>query len=175
MSGTLGFQPTVMPYKDTTTSLDSSLLPSDAIVFKNARLCISGQLTQPKSVVIVSQSSGKILEVLHKKPTSVGASGKAKFVDLENKILAPGFLELQTNGMRGFHFTHFKNKEQYVKGLQEVANYLPSQGVTGFWVTIPTVEADEFKQVRHPYIRRDFNFILTKLLVDLAPAISEKI
>ena len=148
MSGALAVQPTVMPYSDTTASLDGSLLPSDALVFTNARLCISGQLTQPNSVLIASRSTGKILEVLYKKPTHVSTSGNAKFIDLGNKILAPGFLELQTNGMRGFHFTHFENNEQYVQGLQEVAGYLPSQGVTGFWVTIPTVKADEFKKVR---------------------------
>lgn len=171
MSGPLAVQPTVMPFRDETTSLDSSLLPSDAIVFTNARLCISGQLTQPNSVLIASQPTGKILEVLYKKPTHVSPSGKAKLVDLGNKILAPGFLELQTNGMRGFHFTHFENKEQYVQGLQEVAGYLPSQGVTGFWVTIPTVKADEFKKVSHAYPRLAIDSILTKESLDFATAI----
>jgi N-acetylglucosamine-6-phosphate deacetylase len=140
-----------MPYRDDTTSLDYSLLPDDALVFTNCRLCISGQLTQPNSVLVVSKSSGKILEVLSKKPTHVSGSGGAKIIDLENKILAPGFLELQTNGMRGVHFTHYDNAKKYEQNLEEVANYLPSQGVTGFWVTIPTVKAEEFKEVSGRY------------------------
>ena len=160
-----------MPFEDRMTYLDSSLFPHDAVVFTNARLCISGQLTQPNSVLVASQSTGKILEVLYEKPTCILDNGRANVIDLGNKILAPGFLELQTNGMRGFHFTHFENEWQYVTGLQTVANYLPSQGVTGFWVTIPTVEADEFKKVRHSCSRLLIVCILTKGLVDLAGAI----
>lgn len=141
-------KPTVMPFKDDTTTISSSLLPNDAVVFSNCRLCVTGQLTQPNSVLIASKSSGKILEVLYKKPTHVSGSGSAEVIDLQGKILAPGFLELQTNGMRGFHFTHFENDKKYEENLEEVAKYLPSQGVTGFWVTIPTVKAEEFQKVR---------------------------
>ena len=149
IASTTGRSPlTVMPYKDDKTSLDGSLLPEDALVFANCRLCISGKLTQPNSVLIVSKSSGKILEVLSKKPTHVSGP---KVIDLKNKILAPGFLELQTNGMRGVHFTHYDNAKKYEQNLEEVANYLPSQGVTGFWVTIPTVKAEEFKEVSGRY------------------------
>ena len=147
MASTTGFKPTVMPYKDDTITLDASLLPEDAVVFTNCRLCISGQLTPSNSVLIASQSSGKILDVLWKKPTRMSGTAKAKIVDLDNKILTPGFLELQTNGMRGFHFTHFKEKKEYEANLVEVANYLLSQGVTGFWVTIPTVKATDFQEV----------------------------
>jgi N-acetylglucosamine-6-phosphate deacetylase len=151
LTSTTGFEPTVMPYKDDTTSLDGSLLHEDALVFTNCRLCISGQLTPSNSVLIASKSTGKILEVLGKKPTHVSPSEKATILDLGNKILAPAFLELQTNGMRGFHFTHFKGKKEYEEKLKEVADYLPSQGVTGFWVTIPTVKATKFQEVG-PYI-----------------------
>ena len=144
MAATAGFVPTVMPYQDDKPSLDSSLLPNDAIVFINCRLCVAGQLTQSKSVLIASESAGRILEVLWKKPTHVSGS---KVIDLEGRILAPGFLELQTNGMRGVHFTTFEDENKYKQNLEEVANYLPSQGVTGFWATLPTIKAEDFKRV----------------------------
>ncbi|KAF2171222.1 carbohydrate esterase family 9 protein [Zasmidium cellare ATCC 36951] len=68
-------------------------------------------------------------------------------IDLQGKIIAPGFIELQTNGMRGFHFTHFDDEESYAKKLDEVARYLPSQGVTSFYVTIPTVASSDFQKI----------------------------
>ena len=147
MSRAGGFNPTVMPFEDKVTNIDGSLLPKDAIVFTNCRLCICGQLTQSNSVLIASASTGKTLDVIWKKPAQVSGSGNARIIDLGNKILAPGFLELQTNGMRGVHFTRFENEEKYEQNLEEVANYLPSQGVTGFWATVPTVKAEEFKTV----------------------------
>ena len=76
-----------------------------------------------------------------------GSPVGGQVIDLDNAILAPGFLELQTNGMRGFHFTHFEDERKYGEKLDEVARYLPSQGVTGFWATIPTVHSEEFKKV----------------------------
>lgn len=136
----------VIAFKDDYLKLDTSLLPDDALILANCRLCISGSLTPPRSALIISQSTGKILEVLTRKP--VNASSSDKVIDLNNAILAPGFLELQTNGMRGFHFTHFEGEESYGKKVEEVARYLPSQGVTGFWGTIPTVAANELQKVR---------------------------
>ncbi|KAK4506848.1 hypothetical protein PRZ48_000581 [Zasmidium cellare] len=68
-------------------------------------------------------------------------------IDLHGKIIAPGFIEIQTNGMRGFHFTHFEDEDSYAKKLDDVARYLPSQGVTAFYVTIPTVSSSDFKKI----------------------------
>lgn len=68
-------------------------------------------------------------------------------IDLQGTIVAPGFLELQTNGMRGFHFTHFEDEVSYASKIDEVARYLPSQGVTGFYITIPTVSSKAFKTI----------------------------
>lgn len=68
-------------------------------------------------------------------------------IDLQGGIIAPGFIELQTNGMRGFHFTHFEDPLQYANALNNVAQYLPSTGVTSFYVTIPTVASEHFKKI----------------------------
>ena len=141
--------PTVMPFKDDKLTLDADFLPSDSITFTNCRLCISGSLSTQNSALMISKSTGKILEVLSQNATSVGGDDSSgKVVDLNNAIVAPGFLELQTNGMIGFHFTHFEDEGSYAAKVDEVAKYLPTTGVTGFWATVPTVESGEFKKVR---------------------------
>lgn len=68
-------------------------------------------------------------------------------VDFDGAILAPGFIELQTNGMRGFHFTHFDDEHSYAAKIDDVARYLVTQGVTGFYATIPTVASGKFRKV----------------------------
>lgn len=111
----------------------------------NCRLCRDGQLVEGEQMV-VSDDTGRIL------PRTGYIGGDA--VDLEDAIIAPGFLDLHTNGVRGFHFTHFETEERYAQRLADVADYFPSQGVTGFWATIPTVSDEKFKQVRHSYHAR---------------------
>jgi N-acetylglucosamine-6-phosphate deacetylase len=66
---------------------------------------------------------------------------------LEEGIIAPGLLELHTNGLLGFHFTHFNDEEEYAGQIDKAAKFLVTQGVTGFWATIPTVSSDEYKKV----------------------------
>ncbi|KAK6397623.1 hypothetical protein LTR95_019492, partial [Oleoguttula sp. CCFEE 5521] len=106
--------------------------------FTKCRICRDGKLVTGEDF-IVSTQTGLIVESTSKDDDEV--------IDLGNKILAPGFIELQTNGMRGFHFTHFEDDASYQKKLDEVARYLPSTGVTAFYATIPTVSSDDFKKV----------------------------
>lgn len=110
----------------------------------NCRLCRNGEIIEGDQLV-VSDDTGNIL------PRTGYIGGDA--VDLEDGIIAPGFLELQTNGMCGFHFTHFDDEQSYAQKVDEVAKYLPSTGVTGFYATIPTVAGDEFKRVSFESIR----------------------
>lgn len=109
----------------------------------NFSLCDEGKLDQYKSnerYLHISPSTGLILGSNDKPSDNV--------IDLQGAIVAPGFLELQTNGMRGFHFTHFEEEEaSYAAKIDEVARYLPSQGVTGFYITIPTVSSQDFKKI----------------------------
>lgn len=105
--------------------------------FFNARLCVGGQLVEDQ--LVVSEDTGLIL------PRTGYIGGDA--VDLEEGIIAPGLLELQTNGLLGFHFTHFTNEETYATEVDKAAKFLITQGVTGFWATIPTVSSEEFKKV----------------------------
>lgn len=105
--------------------------------FLNCRLCVDGKLVDDQ--LVVSDDTGLIL------PRTGYIGGDA--VDLEGGIIAPGFLELQTNGLLGFHFTCYENDQQYQAELDKVSKYLVTQGVTGFWATIPTVSSDDFKKV----------------------------
>ena len=107
--------------------------------FTNVRLCRSGILTHDEPFVFCS-ATGLIL------PPTTDLS-TAQTIDKHGAIIAPGFLELQTNGLRGFHFTHFDDEASYARKIDDVAKYLPSTGVAGFWATIPTVHSDEFKKV----------------------------
>ena len=115
-----------------------ALLPKMSFTsFMNGFLAIGGELISDQ--LVVSEDTGLIL------PRTGYIGGDA--VDLEEAIIAPGLLELQTNGLLGFHFTHFTNEEQYAAEVDKAAKYLATQGVTGFWATIPTVSSEDFKRV----------------------------
>lgn len=109
--------------------------------FTNCRICIAGKLAEDGRFV-VSSDTGKIVDV-----GSSNAGDAVDAIDLGGAIVAPGFLELQTNGMRGFHFTHFEHAQSYAQKIDDVAGYLPSTGCTGFYATIPTVSSEDFKKV----------------------------
>lgn len=109
------------------------------VTFLNARLCRDGHLSEGAKLVI-DTSTGRIVGEID---LQAGTT-----IDMKKAIIAPGFLELQTNGLRGFHFTHFHDEEGYVDSLNHIAKYLPRTGVTAFYPTIPTVSSDHFKKVR---------------------------
>ena len=106
-------------------------------VFTNCRVCEGGRLVNKN--LVVSNDTGRIVD-------GDSSSGEST-VDLGGAIVAPGLIELQTNGMRGFHFTHFEDEQSYAQKVEEVARYLPSTGCTSFYATIPTVSSDDFKKV----------------------------
>lgn len=115
------------------------IMPGRTTIFTNCRLCIAGKLVQRD--LVVSNDTGSILDD--------APSADRETVDLGGAIVAPGFIELQTNGMRGFHFTHFEDEQSYADEVDEIARYLPSTGCTAFYATIPTVSSDDFKKVSH--------------------------
>lgn len=115
------------------------IMPGRTTIFTNCRLCIAGKLVQRD--LVVSNDTGSILDD--------APSADRETVDLGGAIVAPGFIELQTNGMRGFHFTHFEDEQSYGQKVDEIARYLPSTGCTAFYATIPTVSSDDFKKVSH--------------------------
>lgn len=113
-------------------------MPERSTTFSNCRVCRAGQLVFED--LVVSHETGQILD----------SPGDGEIVDLGGAIIAPGLIELQTNGMKGFHFTHFEDEKTYAQKIDEIATYLPSTGCTAFYATVPTVSSDEFKKVHSP-------------------------
>ncbi|KAF1978079.1 Metallo-dependent hydrolase [Bimuria novae-zelandiae CBS 107.79] len=114
-------------------------------LFTNARYVLNGELVEDH--LVISDETGKIL----KREGYIG--GEA--VDLDDNIIAPGFLELHTNGANGFHFTHFEDEQSYASKVDGIARYYATQGVTGFWATLPTIKAEEFQQILPSLAPRD--------------------
>ena len=104
--------------------------------FINAQICLHGELENFD--LCVDLDTGLIVD---------GDAESSSTHDLHGYIIAPAFLELQTNGCAGFHFTHFEDAESYQRNLLKVAQYLVSTGVGSFWATVPTVSSEVFKKV----------------------------
>jgi N-acetylglucosamine-6-phosphate deacetylase len=113
-------------------------MPGFFTTFTNCRLCIGGELVEGERLV-VSTDNGKILE-------STGFIG-GEIVDLDDAIISPGFFELQANGVNGFHYSNFDDKEQYAQKLKEAAEFYATRGITGFWATLPTTTAENYQKV----------------------------
>ena len=105
--------------------------------FVNGRLCFHGRCLSQS--VYVDEETGMIVQQPDEMPTD--------FIDLKDNLLAPAYLELQTNGSLGFHFTAFKDPHGYQEDLRKISRYLVRQGVAGFYVTLPTVHRDVFTKV----------------------------
>ncbi|KAL3427179.1 N-acetylglucosamine-6-phosphate deacetylase [Phlyctema vagabunda] len=115
---------------------------TSATQFINCRQCISGELV---SKALTVDGNGYIIP-------NAPLPEDARVVDLNNAVVAPGFIELQINGALGFHFAHFEDGDTYQAGIEKLARYLPSTGVTGFYPTVPTVSSDVFQKVL-PFLR----------------------
>ena len=110
--------------------------------FTNCLLCISGELVAQDLYFSTEQESIT--------PNYYYRQEGVERIDLGGKIIAPGYLDLQTNGMKGVHFTLLAQsdaQEDDERKLEEVSNMEASHGVTGWWATIPTVEKNRWRQV----------------------------
>jgi hypothetical protein len=109
------------------------------LCFTNCQTCVSGELI-PQDVYF-SPEQGIIVPNYYYRTEGV------ERIDLGGAIVAPGFLDLQTNGLQGVHFTQLGRKDDEEKLLQ-VARSEARCGVTAFWCTVPTVEEGSWKKVR---------------------------
>ena len=110
------------------------------LCFTNCQTCVSGELI-PQDVYF-SPEQGIIVPNYYYRTEGVNR------IDLGGAIVAPGFLELQTNGLRGVHFTQLGEKDDDEAKLLRVAQSQVQCGVTAFWCTIPTVEEGSWEKVR---------------------------
>lgn len=107
-------------------------------------LCSHGNLL-PQHNIRFSSDTGMITEVEGIEHAELDE--KSCPADDGNNIVAPGLLELQTNGMCGIHFTTL-TFENHIEKLQLVARAMVETGVTGWYATIPTVSIESWKKVR---------------------------
>lgn len=113
-----------------------------------------GRLVRGKDLVEedlwISSVTGKILhsqEVFythHVVPDEV--------IDLQGKILCPGFLDVQFNGAFGFDFSTIPDDmATYHKGLRSLNRQLPTTGVTSYLPTLPSQKAEVYHKAL-PYL-----------------------
>lgn len=114
-------------------------MPYFSTTLKNARCIVDGKAHNTS--LTISDSTGLL--------SHIGDSGfiAKDVVDVKDYLISPGFLELHTNGVYGFHFTHHGDSYTYHNNIDRVARHYASQGVTGFWATIPTVTKQRFNKV----------------------------
>lgn len=114
-------------------------------------MCISGELISQD--LYFSSDTGIITPNYYYRQEGV------ERIDLDGKVVAPGFLDLQTNGMQGLHFSHLRQggggqgqedeagDAEDEKKLERVSQVQVCHGVTAWWATVPTVESTRWKQV----------------------------
>ena len=107
--------------------------------FVGASMCIGG--TQICDTFYIDLDGGSIVRDLGLEEEPV------ETVDVRGCFIAPSFLELQTNGCLGVHFTNYKDSRRYQENLRNISSHLVSQGVGSFYVTLPTVTSEVFKKV----------------------------
>lgn len=117
------------------------------IAFINSYLCLHGKLVE--SSFVIDGLTGRILSEPHAQADEV--------IDLKGKVIGPAYIELQTNGCVGVHFTQYDDPLVYQSNLKKVSKYMVSRGVGAFWATVPTVSSDVFQKVSI----RFFSFALT--------------
>jgi len=123
----------------------ASLKAESLTCFTNCQLCISGELV-PQDLYF-SPETGIITANYYYRTEGI------ERIDLGGAIVAPGFLDLQTNGMLGVHFTNLgrsdgnRTRADDESDLETVARREVQSGVTGWWATVPTVEAGRWKEV----------------------------
>src|ERR1041385_8207975 len=107
----------------------SSHSNESVLVLKNAQVVLPDRLLEAGSVAI---ESGLIASV-----EADGAHAQGKSLDLSGAGLLPGFIDVHIHGAVGVDVL-----EATPGGLQEISNYLASQGVTG-WLPTFVPASDE--------------------------------
>ena len=109
------------------------------VCFTNCQCCLAGELVSQD--LYFSPEQGNITPNYYYRTEGV------ERIDLGGAIVAPGFLDLQTNGMLGVHFTHLGQEDDQAK-VSMIAKRELQAGVTGWWATVPTVGAESWQKVR---------------------------
>jgi len=72
-----------------------------------------------------------------------------RIVDLGNRVVAPGFIDVQLNGAFGFDFSVVpEDVTSYAKGLRRVNKSLVETGVTSYLPTLTSQRNEVYHKVR---------------------------
>ncbi|KAL9107706.1 MAG: hypothetical protein Q9227_007421 [Pyrenula ochraceoflavens] len=111
--------------------------------FTNCRLVKDNDLI-PGDLWVDSQSG----QILHSQSAFYGDHVVPdQIVDLKNRILAPGFIDVQINGAQGFDFSVPQFTESYEAGLRKVNQHLLSTGVTSYLPTVTSQRPEVYHTV----------------------------
>lgn len=108
-----------------------------------------------KNGILVNRATGRFESALHTSINSISLDSDGLFdlyetvKPVDGDLIVPGYLELQTNGLAGVHFTTLGQGkvEDDLHKLEIVARSMAENGVTGWWATVPTVPVDRWKKV----------------------------
>ncbi|PGG96090.1 N-acetylglucosamine-6-phosphate deacetylase [Blastomyces parvus] len=112
--------------------------------FTNCRLPLNGQLVEQD--LWVDSATGKILQ--DQQAFYEFQLSPDQTVDLGGRILAPGFIDVQINGARGFDFSVPQaTREEYDAGVRKASQALVRMGVTSYLPSVTSQEAAVYKKV----------------------------
>ena len=113
------------------------------IKFTNCRLAVNGTLVYQD--LWIDAIKGVIVD-----PQKVFYDYRAisdRIINLGNKIVSPGFIDIQINGAMGVDFSAFTDDETYSRGVKLVNRTLVKYGVTSYCPTLTSQSSDVYKQV----------------------------
>ena len=113
------------------------------VKFTNCRLAIKGRLIEKD--LWIDSTKGVILDP--QKCFYDNLAMPDDIINLGNKIIAPGFIDIQINGAMGMDFSVFSDDETYSPGVKLVNKTLVKYGVTAYCPTLTSQHAEVYKQV----------------------------
>ncbi|EXJ96519.1 N-acetylglucosamine-6-phosphate deacetylase [Capronia coronata CBS 617.96] len=116
----------------------------ELIRLTNGRLVVGDNLVEGEDLWICSRT-GKIVDgrdIFFNSRTVAGT-----VIDLQNKIVAPGLIDVQLNGSFNFDFSNPKSLESYADDLVRVNKSLITLGVTSYLPTLTTSASQTYHDV----------------------------
>jgi N-acetylglucosamine-6-phosphate deacetylase len=123
---------------------DYSTIAIMLIKFTNCRLAVNGALVEKD--LWINSSKGVIVDPQRAFFDDLAMADRV--VNLEGKIIAPGFIDIQINGAMGMDFSVAEDDATYAKGVKLVNKTLVKYGVTAYCPTLTSQHVDVYKQVR---------------------------
>ena len=119
--------------------------------FTNCRLVRNGQLVQGD--LWINRSNGRIVDA--QKTFYADQTLPDRVIDLNGRILAPGFLDVQFNGAFTFDLSRPPadgDMSAFKKGLQVMNRGLIKTGITSYLATMTSQGSGVYHKVRSPTI-----------------------